>query len=310
MTNIDRPRTEGEARRQASTAWRPTRYGEAINRYLGAAGYPDPYVVTPVATGARTAVAGTEPVKAAGFVLVGVDDSPISCLAADHAAIEAELHGWALRLVNVRRGAVDAGEQLLHRLTDRVHACTRSTPVTSRLLTGPDPAQQLLAAAADAALVVVGHRHGATTTALGRSVADRVGRQHTGPVLVVRMPGWPVGAEWGARPVVVAVDSSAPSRAAAEFALAEAKVRGCDVTMLHLAGDGTNLAHRLETRADVTVHHRIISGDPVEALVEASGRAGAVVIGRHGHGVRPGALLTAGAHVLPQRALCPVFLVG
>jgi hypothetical protein len=26
-------------------------------------------------------------------VLAGVDDSPISCIAADHAAIEADLHG-------------------------------------------------------------------------------------------------------------------------------------------------------------------------------------------------------------------------
>jgi nucleotide-binding universal stress UspA family protein len=240
-----------------------------------------------------------------------VDDDPISYIAVDHAAIEAELHGWALRIVHVQRGGKDdAGERLLRRLTDRVHASAPSTPVTGRLLVGSDPAQQLLAEAADAALLVVGHRHGATATAFGRSVADRVGRQHSRPVLVVRMPGWPVGPDWGTRPIVVAVDDSAPSRAAVEYALAEAKVRGCDVTVLHLAGDGTNIAHRLDTRSAVPVHHKIISGDPVTALIEASDKAAAVVIARHGHGAVPGHLLTAASHVLPHRAHCPVFQVG
>ncbi|MDI6105876.1 universal stress protein [Actinoplanes sp. NEAU-A12] len=311
MTNIDTARAETEARRHTADLRRPTRFGEAINRYLGAVGYPDPYTAPPAAVGATGAVSRAERLPAAGVVVVGVDDDPISCIAVDHAAIEAELHGWALRIVNVRRSGKDgAGERLLRRLTDRVHASAPSTPVTSRLAVGPDPAQHLLTEAADAGLLVVGHRRGAAATAFGRSVADRVGRQHTGPVMVVRMPGWPVGPEWGTRPIVVAVDDSEPSRAAVEFALAEAQVRGCDVTLLHIAGDGANLAHRLDTRTNVPVHHEIISGDPVTALLEASDKAAAVVIGRDGHGVLPGPLLIAASHVLPHRAHCPVFQVG
>jgi nucleotide-binding universal stress UspA family protein len=311
MTNIDRSTAQTEARRHTADLRQPTRFGDAINRYLGAVGYPDPYTVAPVVTGhfdAETAAAGP---PAAGVVVVGVDDDPISYIAADHAAIEAELHGWALRIVHVRRSGKDeTGERLLRRLTDRVRASAPSTPVTSRLVVGPDPAQQLLAEAADAGLLVVGHHHGATATAFGRSIADRVGRQHTGPVLVVRMPGWPVGPDWGTRPIVVAADGSAPSQAAVKYALAEAQVRGCDVIMLHLAGGGTNLAHSLDAHSAVPVHHRVVSGDPVTALIEASDKAAAVVIARHGHGAIPGTLLTAASHVLPHRAHCPVFQVG
>lgn len=311
MTNFDRYRAEAESRRYAADVLHPTRFGEAINRYVGAAGYVDPYAAAPADTGAvRTAPAA--PVRPpTGVALVGVDESPISCVALDHAAIEAELHGWALRIVNVRRSGADGvAEKLLRRLSDRVHASVPSVTVASRLLIGSDPAKVLLAEAQGTDIVVIGHWHGATATAFGRSVADRVGRQHTGPVLVVRMPGWPVGPEWGARPIVVGVDGSPPSHAAVEFALTEARVRGCDVTLLHVAGDGMDLAHRLETRETVRVHHKIVSGDPVTALVEASGESTAVVVGRHGHGALPGPLLTAATHVLPQQALCPVFLVG
>jgi nucleotide-binding universal stress UspA family protein len=311
MTDTDRIKAESEARRQTAASLHPTRFGEAINRYLGAANHPDRYAAARQTTTVSSASTGAETAPSSGMVVVGVDESPTSYIAVDHAAIEAELHGWALRIVTVRRSGKDeAGERLLARLTDRVHASAPATPVTSRLAVGPDPAQQLLTEAAGAGLLVVGHRHGAAATAFGRSVADRVARRHTGPVLVVRMPGRPVGADWGTRPIVVAVEDSAPSRAAVEFAFTEARARGCDVTMLHIAGDGTDLAHHLDTRTGVAVHHRIISGDPVVALLEASDRAAAVVIGRHGHGAVPGPLLAAAAHVLPQRAHCPVFLAG
>ncbi|MEU8238983.1 universal stress protein [Actinoplanes missouriensis] len=95
-----------------------------------------------------------------------------------------------------------------------------------------------------------------------------------------------------------------------EFALAEAQVRGSDVTLLHVVGDRMDLARRLETRDGVPVRHRIVSGDPVAALIEESGRAAAVVVGRHAHPAFSGSLLGAAAHVLPQRAHCPVFLAG
>ncbi|GIF45337.1 universal stress protein [Actinoplanes xinjiangensis] len=311
MTNNGRSTAEAEARRHTGDLRRPTRFGDAINRYIGAAGYHDPYAVAPVRTVSPDVATAVEGSPGAGVIVVGVDDDPISCIAVDHAAIEAELHGWALRIVNVQRpGKEEAGERLLSRLAGRVRASAPSTPVTSRVVAGLDRAQLLLAEATSAGLLVVGHRHSATAAAFGRSVADRVGRQHTGPVLVVRMPGWPVGPQWGRRSIVVAVDDSVPARVAVEFAFAEARVRGCDVTLLHIAGDGTKFDHRLDMPSAVPVHHKIMSGDPVRALIEASEEAAAMVIARHGHGVVPGPLLTVASHVLPHRAHCPVFLVG
>ncbi|GAA0504809.1 universal stress protein [Paractinoplanes deccanensis] len=281
-----------------------TRFGEAINRYLGAVGYPDPYAPAP-----RPAAHAAPAAPSTGLIVAGADETPAGFVAVDHAAVEAELRGWALRIVNVRRpGAGDAGARLLDRLSERVRTGSPAVAVTTRLVIGPDPARALLAEAGEAGLVVVGHRHGATATTFGRSVADRVARQHAGPVLLVRMPA---GSAWPARPLIVGVDGSPPARASLEFALAEARVRGCEVVVLHVVGDGSDLARRLDTRSPVPVHHKIIQGDPLAELIEASGRAAAVVIGRHHHGVLlPGTALSAAAHLLPQRALCPVFMVG
>src|SRR5687768_5049226 len=202
MTELSGFGAETEARRAAGEVRHLNRFGAVINRYLGAVDYPDPYAVRPK----PGAVKQPHPTyTATGVVLVGVDDSPISCVAVDQAAIEAELRGWELHVVNVRRSGADgAGAALLQWLTDRVHAGFPPVPVSSRLIAAAHPAQALLAEAGEAGLLVVGHRHGATTTALGRSVADRVGRHHRGPVLVVRMPGWPSGPEFGARPLVAA----------------------------------------------------------------------------------------------------------
>ncbi|BEL05981.1 universal stress protein [Actinoplanes sichuanensis] len=308
MNERSNVKAETEARRHSSAVSRENRYSQVINRYLGAVNYPDPYAVRPLPSPIHQL---PPPLAGHGFVLAGVDDSPISYVAADHAAIEAELHGWDLRLVTVQHSAGnDNGAALLQRLTERMHASSATVAVNSTLAVAANPAQVLLAEADGAALTVIGHRHGATTTALGRSVAGRVARHHHGPVLVVRMPDWPAGAEFGRRPLVVGVDGSAPAQQSVEFALAEARVRGCSLNLLHVAGDRMDLARRLETRDGVTVHHRIISGDLTAALIEASGRAAAIVVGRYRHGAWSGSLLHPAAAQLTQHALCPVFLVG
>jgi nucleotide-binding universal stress UspA family protein len=307
MNGRDDFRAETEARRQPGDVMRPNRFSQMINRYLGAAAYPDPNAPRP----APVAVAQPgQPEVARGLVIAGVDESPISYVAAEHAAIEAELHGWELRLVTVRHScADDAGAALLWRLTDRVRAGFATVPVTSRLVAGAHPASELLAEAAGADLLVVGHRHGATTTALGHSVADRVGRHHPGTVLVVRRPAWPAGGDFGRRPVVAAVDGSSAARGAVEFALAEARVRGCRLTLLHVARHRTDPARHLEMRDGVPVRSRIISGDPVSALLEESSLAAAVVVGRV-RGLLSDSLLRPAAVMVPRRAFCPVFLVG
>ncbi|GAA0808117.1 universal stress protein [Spirilliplanes yamanashiensis] len=321
MTDIERERIEQEARRRAGAGGPPTRYGEVVNRYLGVAGYTAtaPHRITPAAhpTGsAPPAVPPTVP-PSARTVVVGVDDSPASFVAVDHAAIEAELRGWDLRLLHVQHGGGsarrDRGAALLTEFTDRVHARSRTVAVAGRLVVGA-PATTLLAEAHGAGLVVVGSRHGAVGAAFGRTVGARIAADHDGPVLVVRVPGWPPGPEFASRPVVVGVDDSPDSTPAVEFALAEARARECDVVMLHATGEAPAAdepAGRLADADGVRVHHRRVPGTAVAALVAASDRAAAVVLGRRGRGSRAGAApLGSVSRALVQRAHCPVFLVG
>jgi nucleotide-binding universal stress UspA family protein len=312
MGDLEKQRVQHQARRQAGDMRQATRYGEAVSRYLGAVGYRE----TDRARGVTKAQAALETTKrSTGVVVVGVDETPTSYTAVDHAAIEAELRGWDLRLLHVqhagggRHPARDVGARLLERMTDRVHAYSPTVAVTSRIAVGAATAL-LLSDAHNANLVVVGHRHSSAGSAFGRSVGDRVAAHHTGPVLVVRVPGWPPGPDFGARPIAVGVDGSPTSKQAMEFAIAEARVRGCEVVMLHAAGQEGVLEDHLESVDAVIVHRRVVVGDPVTALISASGSVAAVVVGRRGPGGFAGALLGSVSRAMVQHALCPVFLVG
>ncbi|MEU8233188.1 universal stress protein [Actinoplanes sp. NPDC048967] len=309
MSDIDTQRTQREGRRAAGDIRRATPYSEAVNRYLGAYGYRETRDTTP--TPAPSRPDRTE----AGLVLVGVDDSPISYTAVDHAAIEAELRGWELRLVHVQHGgtarypARDLGARLLERMTDRVHGYSPSVAVTSHLVIGA-PATMLLAEAGSADLVVVGHQHGIAGATLGMTVGDRVATRHPGPVLVVRVPGWPPGPHFATRPIVVGVDASPTSSRTIVFAMREAQLRGCELIEMHATADGPAPADRADERDGVVVHHRTVVGDPITALLGASGRAAAVIVGRHGKRPVTDALMGSVSRALLQRGDCPVFLVG
>lgn len=300
MSDLDRYRIGQDAHRAGAVPAIDTPYREAVNRYLGAMAYRRDEPERPKVTASRTA----------GLVVVGVDDTPTSYTAVDHAAIEAELRGWPLRLVHVQHpGGVrsptrDAGARLLARLTDRVHAYSPTVPVTSRLEVGA-AAPLLLSQAEAASLVVVGHRHSAVGTAFGLSVGDRVAVGHTGVVLIVRVPGWPPGPGFGSRPIVVGADRG--DSAAVRFALDEAEVRGCDLVMLNAGNDAVPAA---PLDADgVRVEHTSVRTDPVAALIQASGKAAAVVVGRRrADGTGPS--LGSVSRALVQHAHCPVFLVG
>ncbi|MCA2218975.1 universal stress protein [Jidongwangia harbinensis] len=302
MRRALRPCAAGEVRRASP-------YRDAVNRYLGAYGYHETRDAAPV-------LAPTQPERSRfGSVLVGVDDSPTSYTAVDHAAIEAELRGWDLRLVHVQHAgtarypARDLGARLLERMTDRVHDYSPTVAVTSRLVIG-SPATMLLTQAETSDLVVVGHRHGLAVATLGMTVGDRVAIHHHGAVLVVRVPGWPPGPRFGSRPIVVGVDASPTSPLTIRFALREAQLRGSELVMLHATGAGRVPPDRLDRRDDVVVHQRYVGGDPVTALVDASGKAAAVIVGRHG-GRSVGALRQGSvSRALLQRADCPVFLVA
>jgi nucleotide-binding universal stress UspA family protein len=178
VDELSKERVLREIRRDVADRGRSTRYSEAVNRYLGALAYTGPGP-------APAPVPRTAPPPAAGTVVAAVDDSPTSFIAADHAAIEAELHGWKLRIVHVRQTAAQHSEPgpdtaLLEELTARVHARSRSVPVRSSLVIG-EPVTTLLAEGKHADLVVVGSRHGTTDAMLGRTVGAPVAAHHTGP---------------------------------------------------------------------------------------------------------------------------------
>lgn len=309
MSDLDRQRTHREARQAAGDVRRATPYSEAVNRYLGAYGYRETRDTASVPAPERPHQTRS------GLVLVAVDDSLASYTAVDHAAIEAELRGWDLRLVHVQHGgtaryaARDLGARLLERLTDRVHGYSPTVPVTGRLAIGA-PVTMVLTEAETADLVVVGHQHGIASTTLGLTVGERIATHHPGTVLVVRLPGWPPGPHFATRPIVVGVDPSPTSPRTVGFAVREAQLRGCDLIMVHATGDGPVPFDRMDTRDGVVVHHRSVAGDPITALVAASGKAAAVVVGRHGRRPATDAPLGSVSRALLQRAACPVFLVG
>lgn len=311
MNDLNKTRIEMDSRRRAIDLGHATRYSEAVDRYLGALVYRtgEPGLSAPAAT-VPLVPARTD----TGVVLVGVDETPTSYIALDHAAIEAELRGCDLLVVHVQRPgglrppARDAGARLLERLTDRVHAHSPTVAVTSRLVVG-SAESLLLAEARTATLVVVGHRHSTAGTAFGLSVGDRVAAHHTGPVLVVRVPGWPPGPGFGHRPIVVGVDRPGMTTAAAGFALAEARARGCELVVLHADTDATATSHA-EIVGGVVVHHLTVAEDPSSALLDYSNHAAAVVLGRHGSTGSPVALLGSVSRTMLQHAYCPVILVG
>ncbi|MCU7729436.1 universal stress protein [Actinoplanes sp. KI2] len=248
-----------------------------------------------------------------GTVLVGVDDTPASYTALDLAAREAELHGWDLKLLHVqhpgeRQTTKAADFRLLEEMTDRVHAATPALPVTSHLMTG-SAASLLLIEGGTANLLVVGHRHRAVGTALGLTVGDRVAAQHTGVVMVVRMPYWPPGLGFGTVPLVVGVDNPAAVTPAVTFARAEARLRGCELIMLHAQPNATP-AERTDAIDGVVVHHLTVDAHPSPALIDYSHRAAAVVVGRRGIGMNPVAMLGSVSRAMVQHAGCPVFLAS
>lgn len=294
MSELDNYRVDKESRRAGQRVNRPTRYSQAVNRYLGV--YGDPSRQHPAPTVAATRSHG-------GVVLVGVDDSPASYVAVDHAAIEAELRGWSLRLVHA---GLDDQTGLLERMIGRVHACAPTVPVSSRFDFGLGKASILVTDAAKADLVVVGHRHGVVTTALGLSVGGKVAGLHNGPVLVVRVPGWPPGHDFATQPIMVCREGLLASTQTVAFAFEEARLRGCDLVMMH----DHEPAEPLEIRDGVTVHHKAITSDRAASLIEGSQHTAAVVMGRREWGVLTGSGLDSVSRALLRHAHCPLFLVG
>jgi nucleotide-binding universal stress UspA family protein len=240
-------------------------------------------------------------------VVVGVDGSPESLVAARYAIWQAALRGldvqlvysYPLPLMDVPVGSsyVDdfraAGQSVL---ADAVAALdvpasvTLTTQVAETL-----PAQLMQRLSRTAPLVVVGQHATAWYDRLGRGSVASPLAHHSGCPVVVVPPTWREVAQ-DRRPVVVALDGEVTSVAALDFAFDEAGLLGTEVVALHAVPDGrTNHAEAAaglagrnvaELLARVGAGHPLttarvmtVRGDTQRVLLSAAQTAAVLVVG-------------------------------
>ncbi|WBB81319.1 universal stress protein [Micromonospora sp. WMMD882] len=280
-------------------------------------------------------------------VVVGVDGSPPSLVAAEQAAQAATLRSRPLHLVHgylhplgygVPVNPYDLGvpapsedgRKMLDRTADELRDRWPGLVVEARQVAG-GPGATLVEESHRAELVVVGSRGlgGFTGLLLGSVSAQVAGHAHC-PVLVVR-PGEPT-ARTG--PVLVGVDGSESAELAVEHAADEAVRRGSPLVLAHVWSASGNrpaaeefveaeaafrvAAVRLLAEAaqavrarhpGLTVEERAVRAvEPAEALVAASAEASLVVVGSRGRGGFVGLLLGSVSQALAQHARCPVLV--
>ncbi|MFR0357162.1 universal stress protein [Streptomyces sediminimaris] len=278
-----------------------------------------------------------------GVVLVGIDDTPEARLVADWAATEAQRRGSALQITHaVGRGTDRAYGETGVGLTDqalvtalavlddareRLGTATAGVPIDTHLARD-DPAAALLAAAADADLVVVGDRGRGGLAGLLGSVSLKVAAHAERPVVVVRGDtGKAVG-----RDVVVGVRDERDEEAV-RFALTEAESHGVGLRLVHAwtppAGAGLRLPRAGHADGERDAHARLLNhvarpvaehpkvrldteltvDSPATALVQASAGAGLLVLPRHPVEGRLGLPLGTVVHTVLHHAHCPVAVV-
>lgn len=280
-----------------------------------------------------------------GTVLVGLDDTAHSWLAADWAAAEAMLRGGTLRVVHAVHGITGAERELVSEGADQrilAAAATVLEDARARLavahpglrietvLARDHPAEALLGAAEDADLLVVGTRgRGGFAGLLLGSVSLKVAAHATCPVVVVRGHAEPKAADGG---IVVGVRDEHDEEAV-RFALAEAEVLQAPVRLIHawtpLVDAGLMIPKASEVDAERKVHERVLNhaarpiaeypqvhadtelavGAPAAVLVEASAGARLLVLPRHPPARRLGLRLGAVVHAVLHHARCPVAVV-
>ena len=208
--------------------------------------------------------------------------------------------------------------------------------VDARLLRG-QVVPCLQEASADAQLLVVGARAGSTTDR-GRRVRSGTTGAHVAaharcPVAVVRSD--PEHPEQPDAPVVVGVDGSPASLAAARLAAREARLRGVRLTVAHARptipdpfghgsvpplatedeNDPTHKAAQVVAQAlqrenpGLTVEVALVDDEPADGLTGLARGAALLVVGSRGLGSFRGMLLGSVSGAVVREADCPVLVV-
>lgn len=249
-------------------------------------------------------------------VVVAVDGSETSLLAAEWAALEAARRMAPLRIVSAPESAPrllafqaslvtvtnalrGIAARSLAAAVERVTEVAPAVVVDTDLLDGPPPVA-VSDSGAGAQLLVVGARGtGGFAALLLGSVSRHVTTCAPCPVVVVREDTMAVHRE-----IAVGVRDPGDAEDALGFAFEEASLRGADLMAVHAtsrvtgpdgehAADGgpqTGLERRLETvlrgwrvkYPEVSVAQEVVRGHPARVLASLSARSDLVIIGRHG----------------------------
>ncbi|WP_280461298.1 universal stress protein [Nocardia carnea] len=285
-------------------------------------------------------------------IVVGVDSSEPSELAARWAGRTASRRGLRLRIVHgynlaaarTLTGVYDQMEQPVLEAAyrrgidcvERARSLALQTDPSLRVetaLSDAEPARLLVEESAAAELTVIGASgEGSTLTHIGSTLLAVTSHGH-GKVVVVRGPGADSSSD-RARPVVVGLDGTAASNAAAAAAFAEADLMGAPVVALHTWHDlrfhwfagmpetiddpgiaavaeaqlSEWLAEWTEKYPDVEVIRKIYLAGPDLHLIDWSKSAQLVVVGSRGRGGFHGLLMGSTSNILVQRAHCPVLI--
>ncbi|WP_422739651.1 universal stress protein [Micromonospora sp. WMMD729] len=276
-------------------------------------------------------------------VVVGVDGSPSSLVAAEHAARAAQLrsrsllvvHGYLHAPLNPYDLMMPAPSEEAQKMAQGVATdLTERFPglaVEVRLVAG-GPGATMVEESRRAELVVVGSRGlGGFTGLLLGSVGAQVAAHAHCPVLVVRPEGRPIDVDG---PVVVGVDGSEPSQLAVGHAAVEATLRDVPLVLAHVGPAGGDRpvpdeieeeqaaeqaeAVRLLADASAVVRaehpdlvvreHPVRAASPAQGLVEASGAASLLVVGTRGRAGFAGLLLGSVSQAAVHHAHCPVLV--
>ncbi|GAA1408594.1 universal stress protein [Catellatospora coxensis] len=285
-------------------------------------------------------------------IVVGVDGSPESDDALHWAASEAAVRGCGLRLLHAAylptltghesgtlstatdQALVAAGRHLLAETMSALDRQTPNLPVTSEVRWGR-PADVLAEAGAEAVMVVVGDRgRGGFASLLLGSTSLRTAMRAPCPVAVVRCGRQADPADdIGRGRVVVGVDGSARSAAAAMLAFEEAALHQADVNAVHVTAapprevsatlrwgeqertDGEKLLDEATAAArlahpTVSVDYTVVIGNPAATLIDQCVGARLAVVGTRGRGGFTGLLLGSVSQTLLHHASCPVLITG
>ena len=228
-------------------------------------------------------------------------------------------------------------DDILAKAVERAHAFTEDrVPVTSELLDEGGTVTRLLRASDDASMLVLQHRDlGPVRRLFAGSTVNGVAARARVPV--VSVPGTWRGRPEGppdTRPVTVAVQNAIEAPRLLHAACDYAAARGAGVTVLHAWSMNTGLdvpvyqdyARQLsvafasdvapalkevaEDYPDLAPEVEVVAAAPVDALLEASSRSQALVLGRRHHHLPLGSHLGPVARTVLNHSRCPVLVAA